>query len=316
MAYPDKPSLDYSYTGFQQSQGDNSFPGSQVDNDLANIKDSLDGTIDFIKGAINSDGSLKVAAFPDMADLTAYVSTASSAATAASASSSSSASSASIASAAAVTASAAAASINPSTLMLKANNLSDLANASAARTNLGLGTAATTAATAYATAAQGAKADSALQTVPVGSVVQVVNSTTGATATGTTTIPFDDTIPQNTEGDQYMSATITPTNVNNKLKIEVVWYGTNSATGRLCAALFQDSAASALACGFEFIDAAVANRSIVFTYYMTAGTTSATTFKVRAGNHNAGTTYFNGSSTGRLYGGVLASSITITEIKG
>jgi len=44
-----------------------------------------------------------------------------------------------------------------------ANNLSDLNSASTARTNLGLGTAATTASTDYATAAQGALADSALQ---------------------------------------------------------------------------------------------------------------------------------------------------------
>jgi hypothetical protein len=47
--------------------------------------------------------------------------------------------------------------------LLKANNLSDLVSASTARANLGLGTAATTAASAYATSAQGALADSALQ---------------------------------------------------------------------------------------------------------------------------------------------------------
>jgi hypothetical protein len=47
--------------------------------------------------------------------------------------------------------------------LLSANNLSDLNNAATARTNLGLGTAATTASTDYATAAQGSLADSALQ---------------------------------------------------------------------------------------------------------------------------------------------------------
>ena len=47
------------------------------------------------------------------------------------------------------------------TKLAKASNLSDLTNAGTARTNLGLGTAATTSSTDYATATQGSKADTA-----------------------------------------------------------------------------------------------------------------------------------------------------------
>jgi hypothetical protein len=47
--------------------------------------------------------------------------------------------------------------------LINSNNLGDVSSASASRSNLGLGTAATTAASDYATAAQGALASSALQ---------------------------------------------------------------------------------------------------------------------------------------------------------
>lgn len=154
--------------------------------------------------------------------------------------------------------------------------------------------------------------------LPSGVCLQSVNTQDGGVATGTTQIPTDDTIPQNTEGDQYLSRTITPGNSSNKLKITVVMHVYNStANGSMTVALFQDSVASALAAmSRKTGDSQVWNGPVVFVHYMTAGTTSEITFKVRAGvNVSGGTLTFNGVAGARLMGGVMASSITVEEIK-
>lgn len=149
-----------------------------------------------------------------------------------------------------------------------------------------------------------------------GDIVQTVRTQTGAVATGTTLIPVDDTIPQITEGNEYMTATITPTSATNLLRIDVVLNATGSTTsGNITAALFQDSAANALAAVTQVFTGAGFQQNVKLTHYMTAGTTSPTTFRVRAGLAVAGTLTFNGASGARLFGGVYASSITVTEIK-
>jgi len=150
-----------------------------------------------------------------------------------------------------------------------------------------------------------------------GRQIQCVTFETSAVATGTTIIPADDTIPQNTEGDQYMSLTVTPTSAASKLKIEVTMVLTHSVgTTGIGVALFQDSTASALAGVMQQVPSAGGVVTVQFNHIMAAGTTSPTTFKVRAGGGAAGTVTFNGSAGGRLFGGVMASSIVITEIGG
>lgn len=58
MAYPRLYDITYSYAGFQQSQGDNSFPGTQLDADLAGLQDSIGAVAGFVKGITRSNGSL------------------------------------------------------------------------------------------------------------------------------------------------------------------------------------------------------------------------------------------------------------------
>jgi hypothetical protein len=148
-----------------------------------------------------------------------------------------------------------------------------------------------------------------------GKVAQVVNTQTGAVSTTATTIPGDDTIPQNTEGGEFMTLAITPTDAASKLVIEVEVQGAVNAGARsMAAAVFQDTIAGALAAGFHFLPTINTGGRIHLRHVMTAGTTSATTFKVRAGSLDASTFTFNGVNGARIFGGVLASSITITEV--
>jgi hypothetical protein len=58
MAYPDKPEQSFSYTAHEQSLGDGSFPGQELDVDLADLRASADGLIEFLKLLARSDGKL------------------------------------------------------------------------------------------------------------------------------------------------------------------------------------------------------------------------------------------------------------------
>ena len=161
-----------------------------------------------------------------------------------------------------------------------------------------------------ATTASGARTSLGLS----GTILQIVNSQTGAVSTGTTVIPQDDTIPQITEGDQYMSLAITPTSATSKLKIDIVVNGSINTANSFVVAMFQDSTVSALAAINNNVAANNLANNCSLSYYMVSGTTSATTFSVRCGSVTAATFTFNGQASGRLFGGAMASSITITEI--
>ena len=149
-----------------------------------------------------------------------------------------------------------------------------------------------------------------------GKIVQVVNVMSAAVATGTTQMPVDDTIPQITEGDEYLTLAITPTSALNKLLIQIVMQLSTTGTSQnMGVAIFQDTTAGALAANdWRGSSQNNAPNVVTFSHYMTSGTTSATTFKVRAGTSGSTTVTFNGTGGNRQYGGVGASSITIWEV--
>jgi hypothetical protein len=148
-------------------------------------------------------------------------------------------------------------------------------------------------------------------------VAQVVNTTSSALVpnTGPTAISLDDTIPQNTEGTEFLTVAITPTNAASTLIVEISAVFAVASAANVIGALFQDSTANAIAAVVE--TAAGANHRVIVNlrHTMTAGTTSATTFRFRAGPDTAIVMEMNGTGAGaRMFGGVCSSSITITEV--
>lgn len=149
-----------------------------------------------------------------------------------------------------------------------------------------------------------------------GQRVQRVRNQTGAMTTGTTTVPVDDSIPQNNEGNEVLTQVITPSSKQNILLIESLINLAVSAAGGGAIALFQDSTANALAAmGIRLAETGAQYHPMV-KHAMLANTLSATTFKIRGGNANAATVTFNGIAGARIFALAGASYLEIEEIMG
>jgi len=145
-------------------------------------------------------------------------------------------------------------------------------------------------------------------------VIQKLTALFNALDTGTTVIPNDDTKPQITEGDQYMTLAFTPTNASNRLQIESGFYGASSVGNAITVALFQDADADALAAVAVEQPNGGDQSFITLFHEMVAGGVVEIVFRIRAGGRGAGTTTFNGNSGARKYDGVAGSYLTVSEL--
>ncbi|MDF3022908.1 MAG: hypothetical protein K0R10_269 [Alphaproteobacteria bacterium] len=151
--------------------------------------------------------------------------------------------------------------------------------------------------------------------MPVGAVVQSVAASYTANADLSTTIPSDDTIPQNTEGSEIVTVSITPTSASSTIEVEFRAIGAAAGTVSIIAALFKDSGASALAASAGVAGSISLPGPIGLIYQESAGSTSARTYKIRVGA-NSGSCRLNGTTSSRLYGGASAATLVVREIKG
>lgn len=148
-----------------------------------------------------------------------------------------------------------------------------------------------------------------------GDRIQVAVSTDAAGSNGTTAIPADDTIPQNTEGDQIQSVSIVPKSAANMLRVTgYAFLNTNTSNNTIGYCLFRDSGADAIAATWMNTSSAQNSQHevLIFPGHL-SGTTSSTTYKTRAGGY-AGTTYFNRHGGSRYYGGTWYSHLIAEEV--
>jgi hypothetical protein len=134
----------------------------------------------------------------------------------------------------------------------------------------------------------------------------------------TTTIPQDDTLPQNTEGTEILTASITLKNASSRVRARFsgpAWTG-NDDINAVAAALFINTDADALAVSYwhESGDSAGDHEwPLVIDFEHAPGSVGPHTYKVRAGP-TSGSMRFNGDGSGRLYGGALRTVLILEEV--
>lgn len=126
----------------------------------------------------------------------------------------------------------------------------------------------------------------------------------------------DNSKPQQTEGIEILTCSITPTSATNKLVIKANAWGANTNADWVTIALFQDAGANALNTSVSgYVSTVGWPTSAELMYSMTAGTTSTTTFKIR-GSAVSSSWYVNGYTGGlNFFGGKSNTFLEIMEIK-
>ncbi len=147
-----------------------------------------------------------------------------------------------------------------------------------------------------------------------GQVVQSRREDVAAMVTGATAIPLDNTIPQSTEGDQYMSIQVSPSSAVNLIAVRAHAQLSNSVSNDLTGALFRDSGANALAALWQSIPGNSLGLIWDLKTLVQAASVSLSTFKFRAGRASSGTVTFNGTGGVAIFGGVCNSFMEFEEL--
>lgn len=136
----------------------------------------------------------------------------------------------------------------------------------------------------------------------------------------TTNIPFDDTIPQDDEGDEILSASITLNAANSRVRVRFQGWGTGfdgAESRRWAAALFIDPTADALAVGVSGLATnSIPNNlsPVVIEFEHAPGSVGPHEYNIRVGGASGHSIRLNGFSSTRLFGGAGRATLTVEEV--
>lgn len=146
-----------------------------------------------------------------------------------------------------------------------------------------------------------------------GLVAQVVESMLATTASTGTAIPLDNTPPLIGEGAEFTNIAITPINASSTLIIDIQMYVSSSAGVNIACPLFVDATSASIACGVTYGFTANQIGLVYYRYKLSAGSTSARTYRIRYGC-STGTAYVNTAGGTSYYGATVQSGIRVTEV--
>lgn len=150
-------------------------------------------------------------------------------------------------------------------------------------------------------------------------VIQRRRSTRSSVTSTTAIIPYDDTIPQITEGGLLFSEPFTPLSANSRIRITTnVQLRASAENVVRTVTVFRAGVADALGVSADFSDVATAGGigfgTTTCTVDIPSPGTTAQTFEVRYGPHTASTLYVNSDTVAvRKYGGVFTTFVEIEE---
>jgi hypothetical protein len=148
-----------------------------------------------------------------------------------------------------------------------------------------------------------------------GAVIQTVTATPYVANANLAVIPFDDTIPQITEGTQILTLNIAPRFTNSKIQLTFNGFGAADAAGAFSAALFRVGTTDALKVTTTYLAGANYRDELNIDWVDSPATTTTVTYTIRAGAQAGNIARMNGNSTARFFGGTAACTLVAKEIK-